>query len=245
MRLLDLGAVSWGHQVSPSERLTDDDIELILTPHWAPATVMPRLLALLTAEERSALARNAKPEMRDRAIVSRAVLRLLLAQHLARAPALLEITTETQGKPVMRNDDGRGRAIAFNVSHTEDLLLFGFARAPVGVDIEQIAPIPDLDAFARLVLSPRERAACAELSAEGRLDHVYRVWVAKEALAKRSGEGLGRDVPKIDLSSQQDQPDTGVTLFTPQDGFIAAFAGAVRAVPRFRRISDLTALLDG
>lgn len=243
MRLIELGAVSWNDRVSPDRRLGDGDVELILTPHWAPAAAMPQLLGLLAPDDRKLIERYAEPEARDRAIASRAVLRLLLAQHLGLPPAALEIAPTAHGKPLVRDRDPKGRSVAFNLSHTDDLLLFGFARAPIGVDIERIAPIPDLDAFARLALSDRERAACAALPVERRLNEVYRHWVAKEAIAKRSGEGLRRNFSKINLSSEQGEPGLGVTLFVPQDGTVAAFAAPEHAIPRFHRIFDLSDLL--
>lgn len=246
MRISDLGAVVWrdlpaGGTRALVDSLADDEAELLLAPAWAPATAMPALAAFLAPGERAAFGRYASPEARDRAILSRAVLRLVLARHVGLPPETLDIAAAEGGKPFLRNDDAAGGRLAFNLSHTRDLILCAVARAPVGVDIEGIASIPDLAAFSRVVLGETERAAFAALPAERRLDHVCRIWVCKEALAKKSGEGIRRDFAGFDL---RDDTDSALALFTPQAGHIAAVATSPDVtVLRFLRISGIGDLL--
>ena len=225
---------------APVGALVRDEIELVLAPHDAPAALMPALAALLTPLERAWADRYVGSVARERAIVSRATLRLLLAQYLGIAPRSLDIAVDCNGKPLVRHLDATGRPLAFNLAHAGGLLLFGFARQAVGVDIEPVRPIPRLDAFVRTALGERERAFHATLPAERRLDHAYRVWVGKEALVKRSGEGVRRDFASFDLIEKE------ATIFVPEDGFVAAVAGENRGALRFRRVMNTRHLLpDG
>ena len=72
---------------------------------------------------------------------------------------------EPHGKPVIE-----GGGVEHSVAHSGDLVAVAVARAPVGVDVEQLDGRPrplggdgDPDALARLVLSAAERAALAEV----------------------------------------------------------------------------------
>ena len=234
MSLID--PVHW-HE-APAGPLADGEIELVLAPHHVPAALVPALAAMLTPDERAAADRYAGAAARERAVVSRATLRLLLAQYLGRAPQDLDIAVDPHGKPFVRDSDTTGRPLAFNLSHAGGLLLFGASRAPIGVDIELVRPIPRLDAFVRTALGARERAVHAELPADRRVDHAYRVWVGKEALVKRSGEGIKRDFASFDLM------EGDATIFVPRDGFVAAVAGHGTTALRFRRVADVGLLLS-
>lgn len=229
--------VRWCDAPMPAGPFADGVIELILAPHAAPAALMPALAALLTPDEHAAAARHRAPDARNRAIVSRALLRLLLARYLGAAPQGLTIATDDQGKPFVRDPDATGRPLAFNLAHAGDLLLFGFARAAIGVDIEPVRPIPRLDAFVRTALGAGERALHAARPEEERLDHAFRIWVGKEALVKRSGEGIRRDFAAFDLT------DGDARIFVPQDGYIAAVSCDGLATLRFRRTGHIERLL--
>ena len=223
---------------APAGKLADGDIELVIAPHAASAALMPALAALLTPDERAAAERHGGAAARERAVLSRAALRLLLAQYLGIAPQSLEIATDRHGKPFVRDCDATDRPVAFNLSHAGGLLLFGFSRTPLGIDIEAVAPIPRLDAFVRTALGAREQAFHATLPVGQRLDHAYRIWVGKEALVKLSGAGIRRDFASFDLT------DGDATIFVPQDGFVAAVAGGRAPNLRFRRVADIGRLLS-
>ena len=61
----------------------------------------------------------------------------------------------------------------------------------VGVDLERVARLPDLDALVGSVLTPREREAFAALPESLRDRAFHLLWVSKEAVLKLEGSGLG------------------------------------------------------
>jgi hypothetical protein len=64
-------------------------------------------------------------------------------------------------------------------------------KAPVGIDVEPIADLPELDALlARL--HPAERQALASLPREARVRAFHELWTAKEAWVKASGMPIDR-----------------------------------------------------
>ena len=125
-----------------------------LAPEAAPA-----LVALLDDHEHDRLARFRRPADRARYLAAHALARLVLAPLVGRRPAALVFDRTCRcgaqhGKPVLANGPG------FSLSHAGDLV--GVAvrpDGPVGLDVEQVRAVADLDALAGHVHSPVERAA--------------------------------------------------------------------------------------
>ena len=61
----------------------------------------------------------------------------------------------------------------------------------MGVDVEQLRPMPDLDSVAARVCTPGELATLAGLAQPQRERAFFAMWTRKEALAKATGEGIG------------------------------------------------------
>ena len=99
----------------PAVSLPGHEAELVLVSHQASPETLRALVSLLTDDERAAAERHRMPAACDRAIVSRAALRLLLSRHAGVAPHALDILAEPNGKPFVRNRDAAGGATAFNL----------------------------------------------------------------------------------------------------------------------------------
>ena len=116
------------------------------------------------------------------------------------------------GRPVLL--DGSGRHVS--VSHAAGLVAVAVSSAgPVGVDVEH----PDatgFDGFAALALAPGEQAD--DLAARARL------WTAKEAVRKASGEGLDRPLTDLHLDRL---PDGVHVLEVPAPGGYACAAAVL------------------
>ena len=74
----------------------------------------------------------------------------------------------------------------------------------IGVDIEFIRPV-DERAFAAKIMSPQEKLSHQALDEAARLDFLFAVWTAKEALIKAMGIGLNLNLlPQMSLEYQAD-----------------------------------------
>jgi 4'-phosphopantetheinyl transferase len=139
-----------------------------------------------TAAERARAARLQRPGAAARFLVAHGALRLILAELLACDPRALPIVTGPNGKPELE-----GTPVHFNLSHSGAMAAVAVARdRPVGVDLELRRPLADLDALARRVCSARELHALRALAPAERPGAFLALWTRKEALAKRSGDGL-------------------------------------------------------
>jgi 4'-phosphopantetheinyl transferase len=126
---------------------------------------------------------------RNRYIVGRAVLRLLLGGVLNKPPALVRFRYTDRGKPEL--DETHGCRWHFNLSHSEGVALIGIARdRRIGIDVERIdLESRDLEDVAR-IFSDDEQAAIRELPESQRAEGFYRCWVRKEAFVKAQGLGI-------------------------------------------------------
>ena len=92
---------------------------------------------LLSLDERERAGRFAMEGARRDFIVSRGMLRELLAAYLNARPANIVLRYGIHGKPQVWMSDAES-AVRFNVSHSKGFAVFAFSlQAEVGVDVEQ------------------------------------------------------------------------------------------------------------
>jgi 4'-phosphopantetheinyl transferase len=163
----------------------------------------PALLQLtgwLSPEERARAARFHFEHLRQRYAAGRGLLRWLLGAYLAAPPESLAFSYSARGKPALQ-PAARQASIAFNLSHSDDLALFAFARAErLGVDVERIRPDIACTELAERYFSPSEAAALRRLSQEQQQAAFFETWTRKEAYIKATGEGLSTPLDQFDVS---------------------------------------------
>ena len=133
---------------------------------------------------------------RARYIVGRAALRRVLADRLDCSPAAIRFSYGTNGKPML--EGGRGH-IEFNLAHSGgDAVIALVGGAAIGVDIELLRPIADVESLARLVFSDVERREL-ELAPDP-VSAFLNGWTRKEAYVKALGLGLAAPLREITVS---------------------------------------------
>ena len=156
---------------------------------------------------------------RSRFIVARARLRQILAAKLGVDAREIELSNGEKGKPRLA---GRFAAstIRFNVSHCEDVAVFAICEgAEVGVDVEAVRSMSDVDEIAARVFSPRETASLRALQGDRRLRRFFECWTRKEAFIKAVGDGFSYALDCFDVD---DACGWLVESFSPAPGFIGA-----------------------
>jgi phosphopantetheinyl transferase len=93
-----------------------------------------------------------------------------------------------------------GHALELGISHTEGVTLVAVSRRAVGLDIERMRPLPDLEVLAGAALGPGEARELEGLDDSERAARFYRFWVRKEALLKARGCGLTVDPREVDTT---------------------------------------------
>lgn len=140
-----------------------------------------RWLAELSEAERQRVAGTTHPLRRRQR---------LAGLHLARQAAAERLGIPPERAVLRRLPNGKLTAsgCCLSVSHSGDLVVCAVGDAPLGVDVERIRPAPS--ALARRCFTDAERALL-DAAPEGERDACFwRIWTGKEALVKRTGEGL-------------------------------------------------------
>jgi 4'-phosphopantetheinyl transferase len=162
--------------------------------------------SILSEDERERSARFRFPSLLSAFVLSRGILRLLLARFCDRAPSDLKFTYGQHGKPILADC---GCPISFNMSHSDGIAACAITvGGEVGLDIERHRLLPDMEQIARRFFSPmeyRELMSLAELEREGAF---FNCWVRKEAYIKALGGGLSIPLDSFQVSLVPGQPST-------------------------------------
>jgi 4'-phosphopantetheinyl transferase len=190
--------------------------------------------------EAARAARIADPLARSRYLVSRALLRGILAQHLRCAPGALQLAVSAHGKPVLSAPEpspGVAPSLHFNLSHAGGWLLVATRTAgPVGVDLEFPRAGIDPERLAGRVFTPTERAdlqQAAKDSAAAARRRFYDGWTRKEALLKCLGTGFAGGASSFEVGTGRHT----ARVATPGHGAAAAWVTSV-ALPEMMMASD-------
>lgn len=146
-------------------------------------------LGWLSADEQARAARFAFERDRRRYRSAHVQLRSLLAQATGGTPASLRFAESPHGKPRLTREGEP----AFNLSHSGEVGAFALtAQAEIGVDIEVLHRVDDLDALAQRCFTgaeQRELDACGP-DPTARDTLFLHGWTRKEACLKAVGSGL-------------------------------------------------------
>jgi 4'-phosphopantetheinyl transferase len=173
---------------STAPDLPPDEVHVWRIALDRPTDDLHRLAELLTEDERARAARFHFEAHRRRFLVARAGLRTVLGCYLRRPAAHVRFRYGTHGKPALAEE---GCDLRFNLSHSAEGALLGLTRRwDIGVDLEQVRAMSDLEGLARRFFAPGEVADLLAVSAPERGRAFFRCWTRKEAYIKAVGLGL-------------------------------------------------------
>jgi 4'-phosphopantetheinyl transferase len=222
----------------PTEFLGQAEVHLWVVPLVISAEKSSYFKSILSLDEQERAGRFRKIGDAHRYIAARGSLRSLLGAYLTIEPDRLQFAYDALGKPRLAGEEPLA-SMSFSVSHSEDLALFGFARALTnGVDLERIRPDIDFEDLAARYFSPSEFQKLRALPADQQREAFYCGWTRKEAYLKARGEGLSFPLDRVEVSLTPDEPamilkasgDRGVSRrwivqhLPPAPGYIGAAA---------------------
>lgn len=128
--------------------------------------------------------------------------RIILAQYLNASPNEIEISFKDKGKPFLKD-----APITFNLSHTKEMALLAVSHnIEIGIDIEKIKDTDNFMPIAKRFFHPNEYQAIEKINdREQQLTYFFKLWTAKEAILKATGEGISGGLERffINLDSSQ------------------------------------------
>ncbi len=149
-------------------------------------------LSVVSPEERERGARMGDEPQRTRYLVGRAILRQLLSRVLEQEPSDVRFEPNTFGKPLLGEEWIALPAYArFNISHRNQVYLLAITgRGEIGVDVELVRPLANVERLATDHFTPAHARAVLESTPERKLMEFYRLWTLEEAIAKAGGQGV-------------------------------------------------------
>jgi len=211
--------------------LSPDDVHVWRIELDQPESTLEDFTASLSSDELARAERFYFPEHRQRFIAGRGILRAILGSYLGIAPGEVEFDYQPRGKPVLAEKFAKS-GLAFNLSHSQGLGLCGVSDRQIGVDLEYMRSIDDVEALANRFFLPREYELVRSLPPDQKQQVFFRYWTCKEAYLKATGEGIAQlEQAEIYLTltepaKLQTSTDWSLQELTPANNYVAAVAVA-------------------
>ena len=172
-------------------------------------------LSLLSGDERERAGKFHFQKDRNHYVAARATLRDILSRYLHTPAAAVKFRYSRHGKPALEApyaSDG----LSFNLAHSHEIALYVVAGArAVGIDVERVREVNDVEGIAGRFFSTEEVRALNDLPVSRRAAGFFDCWTRKEAYVKARGEGLSRSLSSFTVSFAEGEaatilpPDTG------------------------------------
>ena len=180
--------------------LRDGQVHLWFAPLALQRPWVEAYASVLTPLESHRLSRLAGGVVRERFVVGRGMLRLLLGSYLGLDARAVEFTNPPGGKPTVALST-RTRPVAFSLSHSGEACLAAFrAGDDIGIDMEWVRDLKDCEDIAARWFPPAERRAFFAARPDERPRRFMLCWTQVEARAKADGSGLGGIFARADWS---------------------------------------------
>ncbi|MEH2269727.1 MAG: 4'-phosphopantetheinyl transferase HetI [Nostoc sp.] len=218
-------------QPAPTDlTLLPDEIHVWRIDLDQPESQLQNLAATLSSDETARAERFYFQEHRQRFIAGRGILRTILGRYLGIQPLHVEFNYQHRGKPVLADKFADSR-LAFNLSHSQGLGLCAVnCTRPIGVDLEYIRPMSDLEALAKRFFLAREYEMLRSLSPNQQQEIFFRYWTCKEAYLKATGDGLSQleqvevSLTPTEAAKLQITEDWSLFELVPANNYVAAVA---------------------
>ena len=181
-------------------RIKSDEIHLWRASLDQSVSQLHRLRQTLSSDERMRAERFRFEQDRKHFVAGRGILRMILGRYLNVEPDRMQFCYGKHGKPELSDALGK-RNILFNMSDSEGLALYAFTRShEIGVDIESIREISEMDQIAQSFFSSGENAVFCSIPNGKKKEAFFNCWTRKEAFIKAIGEGFSQPLDKFEVS---------------------------------------------
>ena len=163
----------------------------------AGAETTASLIDDVPAAERARFDALRDPRERVRRLAAHGLLRHVLGRYTGTRPSSLRFATDPLGRPSLEPPhDG----LAFSLSHGGEwtaIAVVAAERARVGIDVEPLADLADLDAVIDATFAPDVAAELRRTAPARRRRLFFERWTAQEAALKAAGRGFLGGCPRL------------------------------------------------
>jgi len=192
-----------------SFELWGNEIHTWAFPTKASNDVVATFERVLVTEETDRASRFHFRHLYESFVIARGALRFLLGRYLNCSPAELRFIYGWRGKPALASASG----IQFNMTHSGNLAVIALTLGrEIGVDVEQIRPLSDMQHIADRFFCPEEASEIMSLPQTERDRAFFCCWTRKEAYIKATGDGLSTPLNNFRVTVRPNIPARFVHL---------------------------------
>jgi 4'-phosphopantetheinyl transferase len=157
--------------------------------------LITQLIKLLLPDEVKRAERYYQEKDRQRFIISRAALRIILGRYLGQQPEDLRFEIGPNKKPFVKTT---GTSVNYNVSHSDEWVTIAVSKTKVGIDTEKI---DRSFAYKEILADNFSEEEIRFINQNNPEEKFILLWTRKEAITKLTSQGLDerlKDIPSID-----------------------------------------------
>ncbi len=178
--------------------LSSDIINVWIADLKKAMTHSEYFLSVLSDDEKKKAADYKFEKDKNRYKNSRGILRELVSVYTGEQPGNIKFYYNNTGKPFYSGN--ADCTLKFNLSHSGNLAIYAFVSGKeIGIDIEYIRNLENLNYLAKTTLSDLEFKDFTESPEEKMLDVFFRYWTHKEAFLKAAGTGITDSIKSIEF----------------------------------------------
>jgi 4'-phosphopantetheinyl transferase len=186
-----------------SFELADSTVHIWSFPTRASRHVVATFERVLVPQERNRARRFRFHHLYTSFVIARGALRYLLGHYLNCDPAKVSLVYGLKGKPAVEPPS----ILQFNMTHSGDLAMIALTvRREVGLDVERIRPLSDMEQIANHFFCPEEASEVMSVPQTDRERAFFLCWTRKEAYIKATGEGLSAPLASFRVTVHPDVP---------------------------------------
>lgn len=174
----------------PNHTIGADEVHVwhLLADDLTDREALHSIGALLTPEEQDRMARFRHEHDRTLFLLSRGLMRTVLASYLGCRCQDVRFAANNFGKPILHADH---TPLHFNLTHSRGAAALAISGGhEVGIDVEQRERHVEFLGLAERFFAPAEARHLKQLSEDRRGDAFFAIWTLKEAFVKGIGRGL-------------------------------------------------------
>lgn len=223
-------------------------ISAVQVPESIPPEQMSDWMSRISADKRRKIAKFVRQEDQYRSLLGELLVRSTIVRHTGLTNDDIRFACNAYGKPALEGDTD----FSFNLSHSGRWVVLAWSASalPLGVDVEQIAPIDFR--IAESFFTSREKAELFAREGAERLDYFYRLWTLKESYIKAIGKGLSMPLDRFTIAPTEqggwhspEAPDYSFASFPLDADHLVAACAASDELPDCARILDWCSFIEG
>ena len=195
------GSKSSTRLVAPSAQLAlpfgQVDVWVAMANELSEGELAAQFDDVLSDHERRSHGEFSFEKDRRRYLTTRSLVRYVLSRYVPIPPAEWRFDVSAFGQPFAVNSHPDVSAIAFNISHSDRVVLLGLARGcQLGIDVEDLRRKVPVSIAGSVFSAPEVRQLHA-LSPAGQPQRFLEFWTLKESYIKARGRGLSLPLDKF------------------------------------------------